>query len=184
MNKSFNISFGSDTLGYISAAERVEEILRLKERVNGYANSVVKNVKGTFSDLLNKLSLNSLKIKLQPIIHLVAKENNVDAKLINAVIEKESNFNPEVVSPSGALGLMQLMPQTAHSLGVKDPLNPIENIRAGTRYLSSLLNRYQGNVVLALSAYNAGPSNVDKYKGVPPFEETRIYVREVMDKLT
>lgn len=184
MNRSINTAFGSDTLGYISATERVDKILKLKERVNNYASSVVENVKGTFADLLNKLSINSLKIKLQPIIHLVAKENNVDARLVNAVIEKESNFNPEAVSSSGALGLMQLMPQTAHSLGVKDPLNPIENIRAGTKYLSSLLNRYQGNVVLALSAYNAGPSNVDKYKGVPPFEETRIYVKEVMDRLT
>lgn len=171
-------------MGYSACVERVNEILALKEKLESSGSTLAKDLKTTFSDVLNKISLDSLKLKLQPIIHDVAKENNVDPRLINAVIEKESNYNPYAVSSAGACGLMQLMPETARGLGVKNPLNPIENIRAGTKYLSSLLNRYQGNVVLALSAYNAGPANVDKYGGVPPFEETRNYVGEVMKKLT
>ncbi|MBI3590610.1 MAG: lytic transglycosylase domain-containing protein [Candidatus Melainabacteria bacterium] len=170
--------------GYKSALGRVEEISKLKKSFDGFENSVQSKTKEVFSNILNSLSTIVIKQKLQWSINQIAKENGVDPKLVNAIIERESNFNPSAISQSGALGLMQLMPGTAQQLGVKDPLNPLENIRAGTKYLSSLLNRYQGNVALALSAYNAGPGNVDKFKGVPPFKETRNYVSEIMSKLT
>jgi len=165
--------------GYQSALERINELSKLASQ---FGQSISKSGKKIFADVVSELSIE--KLKFQKVIHDAANENNLDPKLVNAVIEQESKFNPNAVSDSGALGLMQLMPGTAQQLGVKNPLNPIENVRAGTKYLSSLLNRYQGNVVLALSAYNAGPGNVDKYKGVPPFEETKNYVRGVIEKLT
>ena len=179
-----NFIFNSNNLGYESVLDRVEEISRLKEYVNGLGGTAGAKTTKMFSAVFSKLSAQKMKENLQGVINFAAKENNVDPTLINAVIEKESGFNPGAVSSSGAMGLMKVMRGTAHAMGVKDPLNPMENIRAGTKYLSSLLNRYQGNVVLALSAYNAGPGNVDKYKGIPPFSETKKYVEEIINKIT
>lgn len=169
---------------YQSALERIEEISRFVNNVENFNRSVQEYKGKVFSDVMKDLSAIRTKLEFQKTINDAARENNLDPKLIKAVIEQESGFNPNAVSQSGAMGLMQLMPATARQMGVKDPLNPHENVRAGTKYLSSLLNRYQGNVVLALSAYNAGPANVDKYQGVPPFEETKNYVRKIMKKLT
>ena len=109
-----------------------------------------------------------------------SRMHNIRPDLVRAVVQVESAFNPYAVSPKGAQGLMQLMPATSQALGVLNPFNPIENIRAGVRYLRQLLDRYNNDEALALAAYNAGPVAVAKYgEKVPPYRETRDYVTKV-----
>lgn len=114
-----------------------------------------------------------------------AARYGVRADLVRAVVQVESGFNPRAVSPKGAIGLMQLMPATAEEFGVANAFNPAQNIRGGVAYLRSLLSRYEGNEELALAAYNAGPVAVERYGNrVPPYRETRDYVRRITQTTT
>jgi soluble lytic murein transglycosylase-like protein len=112
-------------------------------------------------------------------VERVAAQQSLPPELIHSVIRVESNYNPFAISPKGAVGLMQLIPDTARRFGVSNPFNPVENLEGGAKYLKYLLNRYNGDYPLALAAYNAGEEAVTKYGGVPPYPETRNYVTQV-----
>ena len=116
----------------------------------------------------------------QQIIRTYAAKYGVEEALIHSVVKQESCFNEKAKSRVGAMGLMQLMPKTAEHLKVKDPWNPEQNIHGGVKYLSWMLKRFKGNKKFALAAYNAGPGRVEQYGGIPPFRETRNYVKRIM----
>jgi len=124
-------------------------------------------------------SRTSLNTQFDSIIFKAAKQHQVDPALIKAIIMAESNYNPDALSKKGAQGLMQLMPNTAKWLGVKDSFNPEYNIHGGVKYFKQLLLQFDGNVELALAAYNAGSKRVRQYNGVPPFTATRYYITKV-----
>jgi hypothetical protein len=119
------------------------------------------------------------KEALEPFIQEAATTHNLSPSLIRAVIQTESRFNPLAVSRVGAQGLMQLMPTTARHVGIENPFDPRENILGGTKYLSTLLERFKGNTAKALAAYNAGPTVVARHRGLPPYRETQGYVRKI-----
>ncbi len=117
--------------------------------------------------------------KFEDIFREVAQKYQLDPKLLYAIAKVESNFNPQAVSPKGALGVMQLIPSTAKLVGVENPFDPAENIHGGAKYLKYLLERF-GDLRLALAAYNAGPKAVEAYRGIPPYQETQRYVDLVL----
>ncbi len=117
----------------------------------------------------------------RPIIMRAAQRHQVDPAMVKAIIMAESSFNPRAISSRGAVGLMQLMPSTAKSLGVIDAFDPENNINAGVLYYKKLLTEFRGDVKLALAAYNAGSRKVKEYQGIPPFKTTRIYIKKVFE---
>ena len=153
-----------------------KRVVELTQRLEFASSPVV------IRDLLQMASLSDPKLQAQInlLIKKYAKRHGVDEKLIRAVLQKESGGNPIAVSPKGAMGLMQLMPETAQSLGVEDPFDPEQNLAGGIRYLKYCLNTFAQDVALALAAYNAGPETVKRYGGVPPYTETQNYVAGIL----
>jgi soluble lytic murein transglycosylase-like protein len=173
------LSDQSNALG--ATATRLEELFDSAQTAVNSFDIAKQNIGQMLPPIqLTKVAVKS-KADFDGIIDHAATMFNIPAKLIKSVIQKESNFNPNAVSHAGASGLMQLMPATASGLGVKNIFDPSENIIAGSKYLRQMLDRYDDNIELALAAYNAGPGNVDKYGGIPPFKETQNYVRKVTD---
>ena len=117
---------------------------------------------------------------LEPMIARHSGDQNLDPRLVRALIQAESGYNVKAVSNKGAIGLMQLMPETASDLNILNPYDPDQNIRGGTMYLRQMLDHFAGKVELAIAAYNAGPGAVEKHRGIPPFAETRDYVKRVL----
>lgn len=149
---------GSDSSSYVDVPSK--EIERFEPDLSVPASADPKNLDET--------------------IHSISARHHLDPDLVNSVIRAESGFNPRAVSPKGAQGLMQLMPETASGLGVADSFDPNANVEGGSRYLRALLERYNFDLIKALAAYNAGPGRVERYRGVPPYFETQAYVARVI----
>ena len=132
-------------------------------------------------ELKSKIDLKAQSTNVEELIDTFSEKYGIDGDFIKAIIKQESGFNPNATSKKGAMGLMQLMPKTAESLGVLDAYNPSQNIEGGVKYLKSLLEKYDNNKEMALAAYNAGPNAVKKYGGIPPYKETQNYVNSIMN---
>lgn len=143
-------------------------------------NNAIKEINSTNAVQNVSQTSGTSKSQILSMISKVCEKHGVDKKLVKALIKQESGFNTQATSKVGAMGLMQLMPATAKGLGVQDAYNPMQNVDGGVRYLKSMLNKYNGNIILALAAYNAGPGAVDKYDGVPPYPETQNYVKNIL----
>jgi soluble lytic murein transglycosylase len=118
--------------------------------------------------------------KFDELISDASRKYDVDSRLLKAMIKAESDFDPRAISRKGAMGLMQIMPENFKMLNLKNPFDPWQNIRAGTQYFKNLYKRFNGKLALSLAAYNAGPTAVDRYKSIPPYQETEEYVRRVL----
>jgi len=140
------------------------------------------NLLSLFYLTLSTTSFSALSSKLLQNIEDAAKRSYLDPKLVQAVIAVESNFDSKATSHKGAMGLMQVMPKTADICDVHEPHHAVNNLMGACECLRRLLNRYRGNLSLALAAYNAGPTNVDRHKGIPPFPETKAYVKKILSK--
>lgn len=171
----FFLLLSDSTLADVYRCVDEKQVIHLTNVPEGLKNKKEKLFESSSNSILiNSESYDALIID-------AASKYNVDGDLIKAIIKVESNFNHKAVSKKGAKGLMQLMPQTALMLGVSDCFHPKNNIDGGIRYISYLISLYNGNLRLALAAYNAGEGNVARHGGIPPYAETKSYVRMVMD---
>jgi len=155
--------------------ENIEQVLDSAPIEEGFDIDKLEAIK-----LKSKIDLKAQSADVEELIETFSNKYGVDGDFIKAIIKQESGFNPKATSKKGAMGLMQLMPATAKSLGVKDAYNPSENIEGGVKLISNLLKTYNNNTELALAAYNAGPGAVKKYGGVPPYKETQNYVKNIL----
>ncbi|MBS1722940.1 MAG: lytic transglycosylase domain-containing protein [Armatimonadetes bacterium] len=186
--------------GYEGSLRRVEELMSRVKSIQGRAESPTAPAPGPtplagaigkssgfapFDPLSGQAttSLSRPKEQLQAMIREAAGKAGVDPSLLESLVSAESDFDPSCVSNKGALGLTQLMPSTARSLGVSDPMDPAQNLLGGAKYLAGLLQRFNGDERLALAAYNAGPGAVNRFGGVPPYKETQNYVDRVMARV-
>jgi len=194
-----------DTTGIDTTIRRVQEIESRLNSFFGTKETVDNSLEPSFGDILNnKINIDSYfnknnsnlpnttelpgvpdiqgapKGEILNLIDKYSEKYNIDKNLVKAVVKQESGFNSKAVSSAGAMGLMQLMPATAKDLGVRNPFDAEQNIAGGTKYLKTLINKYD-SVKLGLAAYNAGSGAVQKYGGVPPYKETQNYVKNIIN---
>ena len=160
-----------------NTTKKEEEI---KKVLNDNLPKEIEPLKKEAINLKSKIDLDSQSSDIDEIVETFSNKYGIDGDFIKAIIKQESGFNPKATSKKGAMGLMQLMPETAKSLGVINAYNPWENVEGGVKYLKGLMDKFDNNQELALAAYNAGPSAVKKYGGIPPYKETQNYVENIM----
>ncbi len=180
MNSSpFNLSLLSMMMNYMPQPMMNEAVSNQYNPYGSYMNSLSPLLHSTPE--YHQAKYSAPTTEYNNLILQAANKYGVDENLIHSIIKMESNYNPETVSHKGAVGLMQLMPVTAREVGVTDRNDNAQNIDGGTHYFSNMLKRHHGNLELALASYNAGPGNVQKYGGIPPFKETQNYVKKVLN---
>ena len=189
INNRFGINLGARRVG--NNGQFAKELAKAKEAIDSsdntgkeFQNAVINANDNAAREAAKKLENGTSQVQqgmdTTQLIQEAARKYNVDPRLVSAVAETESNGNQDVVSSAGAVGVMQLMPSTAASLGV-NPYDKAQNIEGGTKYLRQMLDTFNGDVQKAVAAYNAGPGAVQKYGGTPPYKETQNYVNKVMD---
>ncbi|MBP2629403.1 MAG: Lytic transglycosylase catalytic [Firmicutes bacterium] len=154
---------------------------KFQSYVDGAMNTKVNQNSSTLKANDGKSAATNAPADINALINQSAQKYGIDPKLVSAVAKAESNYTPNAVSDAGAVGVMQLMPDTASSLGVTNIYDPRDNIEGGVKYIKQLLNTFDGDVSKAVAAYNAGPQAVKNYNGVPPYAETQNYVKKVLD---
>lgn len=162
----------------LTSSEGVESTAQSETQFRSVFENAMASQLGPLDDIT---SSDSSRADIDQFIEKYSQEYGLDKNFVKAVVKNESGFNPKAKSPVGAMGLMQLMPGTAKSLGVTDAFNAEQNIKGGAKYLKGLMDRFDQDPKLALAAYNAGPSAVKKYGGVPPYSETQNYVKKVLN---
>jgi len=163
----------------------ISNIYKRIDEITGKINGLLKQAQNQdFEKILEEASFTkNAPAEFQPAFDRAMAKYHLQPGLLEAVARRESNFNPQAVSPAGAQGIMQIMPGTQRELGVTDPFDAEQSIDGGAKYLRMMLDRFDGNLQKALAAYNAGPHRVEQYKGIPPFPETLNYVSMISSDL-
>jgi soluble lytic murein transglycosylase-like protein len=162
----------------LSRSHAAPAVTEKNQTFKNMADEAINSIKNSFDVFEDG---KATKTDIDKIIDYYSKKKGIPSSLVRSVVKAESDYRTDAISPKGAMGLMQLMPETAMGLGVENPFNPEENIRGGVTLLKNLLDNYKGDYKLALAAYNAGSGNVTKAGGVPDFRETREYIKKVLD---